>query len=407
MRYDPTQSPRLVAWEATRACRLACVHCRAVAQPHPDPRQLTTDDAFRLVDQIATFSPPVILIITGGDPLMREDIFEVAARASARGVRVVMSPSGTQVTPAIIARLQAAGVQRISVSLDGSTPELHDRFRQVPGAFAEATQGLAYAREAGLPFQINTTVTRHNLQDLPAMLRKAIELGAVTWDVFMLVPTGRGKVAMEITPEEYEATLHFVYEASLAAPIQLKMTCAPHYKRVQLEYRKAEGRRPSTPSAASGVTPPGAGVVPRGGGGAPAAHGFSRGCMAGFGFCFVSHTGEVGGCGYLPLLAGNVREAPLPEIYRESPLFESLRDSDLLKGRCGACEYRALCGGCRARALGATGDYLDEEPFCTYQPRGKGRKSAGAVGDAAPAIPIAFHEAREEAIPRYTIPPAF
>jgi heme b synthase len=386
---DAARAPRLVAWEATRACSLACVHCRAVAQPNPDPRQLSTDEAFRLVDDIASFREPVILILTGGDPLKREDIFAVAERASRAGLRVVMSPSGTNVTPAIVRRLKEVGVQRISVSLDGSTPELHDGFRQVPGAFAEATQSLAYAREGGLPFQINTTVTRHNRHDLTNMLRLAVELGAVTWDVFMLVPTGRGTVQMEITPDEYEETLHFVYGVSRTAPIQVKMTCAPHYKRIQLQERKREAPHGE-----------------RGPGRPHPAHGFSRGCMAGFGFCFVSHIGEVGGCGYLPLLAGNVRQASLVEIYRESPLFKSIRDFNLLQGRCGICEYRALCGGCRARALGATGNYLEEEPFCTYQPNPKAPREL--VNVEALVAQAVSHEGRVEAAPpRGRIPPAF
>ncbi len=381
MRYDPAQAPRLVAWETTRACDLACVHCRAVAQPQSDPRQLSTEEAFRLVDDIAAFQEPAILILTGGDPLKREDIFDVAARASRAGLRVVMSPRGTQVTPGTVQRLKEVGVQRISVSLDGSTAELHDSFRQVPGAFAEASQSLAYAREGGLPFQINTTVTRHNRHDLVNLLRLAVELQAVTWDVFMLVPTGRGKVQMEVTPEEYEETLHFVYEVSQRAPIQVKMTCAPHYKRVQIQERKQRAPQAGT------------GAAPR----AHPAHGFSRGCMAGFGFCFVSHIGEVGGCGYLPLLAGSVRQASLVEVYRQSPLFKSIRDPNLLQGRCGICEYRVLCGGCRARALGATGNYLEEEPFCTYQPNPRtARELANVEGLLAQVAP---HESRTDTAP--------
>ncbi len=384
---DFARAPRLVAWEVTRACDLACLHCRAVAQPYADPRQLSTEEAFRLVDDIAAFQEPVILILTGGDPMKREDICAVAERARGAGLRVVMSPSGTQVTPGSVRRLKQAGIQRISVSLDGSTPEVHDSFRRVPGAFAEATRSLAYAREGGLPFQINTTVTRHNLDDLPSLLRLAAELGAVTWDVFMLVPTGRGRIQMEITPEEYERTLHFVYEASLTAPIQVKMTCAPHYKRIQVQERR-RGRVP------------GAAARPH------AAHGFSRGCMAGFGFCFVSHIGEVGGCGYLPLLAGNVRETSLVEIYRDSPLFKSIRDPNLLQGRCGICEYRVLCGGCRARALGATGNYLDEEPFCTYQPNPRASRELASV-DEILAQAVA-HEGRTDlAAHPGRIPPAF
>jgi len=356
-----------------------------VAQPDADPRQLSTDVAFRLVDDIAAFTQPIILILTGGDPLKRPDIFAIAERASRAGLRVVMSPSGTHVTPAIVAELKRVGVQRISVSLDGSTAALHDEFRRVPGAFAQATASLAYAREGGLPFQINTTVTRHNRHDLADMLRLAVDLGAVTWDVFMLVPTGRGKVQMEISPEEYEETLRFVYEASQTAPIQVKMTCAPHYKRIQVQERRRrkDGMRPAQHPA----------------------HGFSRGCMAGFGFCFVSHIGEVGGCGYLPLLAGNVRQAPLTEIYRESALFKSIRDANLLQGRCGLCEYRMLCGGCRARALGATGNYLDEEPFCTYQPDPQSpRALVNVEGLLAQTV---AHEGRMEALPNQDfVPPA-
>jgi len=384
MPFDAARAPRLVAWEVTRACDLACLHCRAVAQPHADPRQLSTDEAFRLVDDIAAFGEPVILILTGGDPLKRPDIFTVAERASRAGLRVVMSPSGTHVTPASVTELKRVGVQRVSVSLDGSTAALHDSFRQVPGAFAQATASLAYAREGGLPFQINTTVTRHNRHDLADMLRLAVDLGAVTWDVFMLVPTGRGKVQMEITPAEYEETLHFVYEASQTAPIQVKMTCAPHYKRIQLQERRRSAAKRTPPHSA---------------------HGFSRGCMAGVGFCFVSHIGEVGGCGYLPLLAGNVRQAPLTEIYRDSALFKSIRDANLLQGRCGICEYRALCGGCRARALGATGNYLDEEPFCTYQPNpSTPRELINVEGLLSQAV---AHEGRMEAVPNKDfVPPA-
>jgi len=376
MPFDAARAPRLVAWEVTRACDLACLHCRAVAQPYADPRQLSTDEAFRLVDDIAAFGEPVILILTGGDPLKRPDIFRVAERASRAGLRVVMSPSGTHVTPASVAELKRVGIQRISVSLDGSTAALHDGFRQVPGAFEQAAASLAYAREGGLSFQINTTVTQHNRHDLAQMLRLAVNLGAATWDVFMLVPTGRGTIQMEITPEEYEETLHFVYEASQTAPIQVKMTCAPHYKRIQAqERRRSAAKRPAHHSA----------------------HGFSRGCMAGVGFCFVSHIGEVGGCGYLPLLAGNVRQAPLTQVYRESTLFKSIRDFNLLQGRCGICEYRAACGGCRARALGATGNYLDEEPFCTYQPDPRNaRELVDVEGFLSQAV---AHEGRVEAMP--------
>jgi radical SAM protein with 4Fe4S-binding SPASM domain len=318
----------------------------------------------RLVDQIASFAKP-IFIITGGNPLMREDIFEVARHASVSGLRVVMSPSGTNVSPELVRRIRESGVQRISVSIDGSNAGIHDSFRQVPGAFDSVLASLVHARNGGLPFQINTTVTRHNIKDLPAMLDLAIALGAVTWDVFMLVPTGRGKVEMEITPEEYEGALAFIYDAARRAPMLVKMTCAPHFRRLERQRAQEERQQPV------------AAVAPNQGHGVHGGHMggpqgrppvTSRGCMAGNGFCFVSHVGEVFGCGYLPLLAGNVRQQHFRDIYEQSALFIELRDYHLLHGKCGACEYRAICGGCRARALGVNADYLGEEPYCTYQP---------------------------------------
>lgn len=360
---DPENlAPRLVAWESTRACNLSCVHCRAEAQPFAHPDQLSTAEAFRLVDQIAEFARP-IFIITGGNPLMREDWFEVASHANEKGFRVVMSPSGTNVSSDLVQKIRQSGVQRISVSIDGSNSTIHDSFRQVPGAFDSVIASLVHAREGGLPFQINTTVTRHNIGDLPAMLDLVISLGAVTWDVFMLVPTGRGKVEMEITAAEYEGALAFIYGAAQRAPMQVKMTCAPHYRRLQRQ--RAHEERGAMPAPGNGAHPAhGSSTMPGGHGHAAMA----RGCMAGNGFCFVSHVGEVFGCGYLPLLAGNIRERHFREIYQQSPLFVELRDYRLLRGKCGPCEYKAVCGGCRARALGVNGDYLGEEPYCTYQP---------------------------------------
>jgi len=359
--------PHLVAWESTRACNLACVHCRAEAQRVPHPDQLTTDEAIDLVDQISALAnkhrpnSPVIFIISGGDPLMREDIFHIAEHATEAGLRTVMSPSGTQVTGEIIKKIKDAGIVRISISLDGSSAEEHDAFRQVPGAFEMATTALRHAKEGDLPFQINTTVTKRNLFDLPAILEKAVELGASAWDVFMLVPTGRGKVEDEISPRKYEETLEWAFKVAQTAPIPVKVTCAPHYKRIQRQTtatsspvaqrrgnRKAEeGKRGTSHSRRSTL---------------------SRGCLAGNGFCFVSHVGEVFPCGYLPVLAGNIRQQPFKEIYQNSELFKELRDYNLLKGKCGICEYNKICGGCRARAFGATGDYLAEEPYCVYQP---------------------------------------
>ncbi len=332
-------APRVIAWESTRACNYACVHCRAKAQKQADPNQLTTQEAVQLMDDIAEICKP-ILIISGGDPLQRTDIFTIASYANKLGFRVVMSPSGSDITPEVIVKMKASGVKMISLSLDGSTAQMHDSFRQVSGAFNLALKNISLAKEGGLPFRINTTVTKHNVSDLSAMHKLVIELGAEEWDVFMLVPTGRGKVTMEIAPKDYEATLKQIYALSQTSSIPIKMTCAPQYTRVAAQQSKAASH---------------------------ATHG--RGCMAGNGFCFISHVGEVFGCGFLPLSAGNVRSQKFSEIYQKAPLFVSLRNSNLLTGKCGVCEFKTGCGGCRARALSVHGDVLAEEPYCLYQPK--------------------------------------
>ena len=231
----------------------------------------------------------------------------------------------------------------ISLSLDGSNSAVHDGFRQVPGAFDLAIHNMVLAREMGLPFRINTTVTRHNLADLQGILRLATVVGAVEWDVFMLVPTGRGKIDMEITPVQYEETLQTVYQWSLTSAIPIKVTCAPQYSRITAQNLQRLSKNLGKHGAGS------------------------RGCMAGNGFCFISHVGEVYGCGFLPVPAGNIRQQNLKEIYQNSLLFNKLRNHSLLKGKCGACSYKEACGGCRARAYSTRKDYL-EEPYCTYQP---------------------------------------
>ena len=332
-------APRVIAWESTRACNFACVHCRAKAQKEPDPKQLTTKEALNLVEQIAELCKPVF-IISGGDPLLRKDIFEVASYASGSGLRVVMSPSGSNLTAGTFEKMRAAGVKMISFSLDGSNPEVHDNFRQVPGAFNLAVKNMALARQSEFAFRVNTTVTQHNLSDLFNIQKVAAAMGAREWDVFMLVPTGRGNVKMEITPDQYEKTIRSIYKASLTSPIPIKMTCAPQYVRIIAQQK-------------SGHQPPQTG---------------GRGCMAGNGFCFISHVGEVFGCGFLPISAGDIRQQKFKQIYQRSPLFNQLRDHELLKGKCGKCDYKELCGGCRARALSVRKNCLEEEPYCTYEP---------------------------------------
>lgn len=328
-------APRVIAWESTRACNYACVHCRATAQKQADPNELTTQEALNLMDEIAEICKP-ILIISGGDPLQRVNIFTVASYADKLGFRVVMSPSGSDITPEVIAKMKASGVKMISLSLDGSTGHIHDSFRQVYGAFDLVLRNISLAKEGRLSFRINTTVTKHNVADLMSIHTLVVALGAAEWDVFMLVPTGRGKVTMEISPNDYEATLQKICELSQKSPIPIKMTCAPQYVRVAAQH--GNGSR----------------------------HG--RGCMAGNGFCFISHVGDVFGCGFLPLVAGNVRKQKFGEIYQKSPLFATLRDNSLLKGKCGVCSFKGACGGCRARALSVNGSIVAEEPYCTYKP---------------------------------------
>ncbi len=335
-------APRVIAWESTRACNFSCVHCRAKAQKEADPKQLTTQEALNLVDQIAEFCKPVF-IISGGDPLRRHDIFEIASHASSLGLRVVMSPSGSNLTAETFGKMKAAGVKMISLSLDGSNSDVHDNFRQVSGAFDLTMRNMRLARQIGFPFRVNTTVTQHNLGDIFNIQKVAFDMGASEWDVFMLVPTGRGKIQMEITPSQYEETLQSIYKVSLASPIPIKMTCAPQYTRVIAQQKE--------------ISPLNKGR-----------YGGARGCMAGNGFCFISHIGEVFGCGFFPVQAGNIKQQSLKEIYQKSQLFVELRNPESLKGKCGICEYKIMCGGCRARALSVNKDHFEEEPYCPYQP---------------------------------------
>jgi AdoMet-dependent heme synthase len=341
---------RLVAWETTRNCNLACVHCRASAAHGPHTGELDTPEALRLLEQIAELGRPIV-ILTGGEPLLREDIFEIAAYGTGLGLRMVMAPNGTLLTDAIAQKLAACGIRRLSISLDGDRAETHDAFRGVPGAFEGALRGIDCIKRAGIPFQINTTITRANLAEIPRIQELAVALGAVAHHIFLLVPTGRGKYIVDqaIDAEQYEATLNWFYEQRGKTPLELKATCAPHYYRI-LRQRAARERQPISFQT----------------------HGLdavTRGCLGGIGFCFVSHTGEVQPCGFLNTPCGSVRRSSFAEIWRRSEVFTALRDYDRLTGKCGACEFKRVCGGCRARAFEATGDYLAEEPLCSHMPQ--------------------------------------
>ena len=345
-------SLRLVAWETTRNCNLACIHCRASATTGPHTGELDTQESFRLLDQITEIGHPII-ILTGGEPLLRADIFDIARYGTDKGLRMVMAVNGTLITKAIAQKLASAGIQRISVSLDGATAESHDRFRKVDGAFEGTLEGIQLIKEAGIEFQINTTITKTNLEEIPKIQQLAIDLGAVAHHIFLLVPTGRGKYIVDkaINAAEYEQTLNWFYDQSQCAPLQLKATCAPHYYRILRQRAREDGKSVSFKT-----------------------HGLdavTRGCLGGIGFCFISHQGIVQPCGYLDLNCGDVRQNSFADIWNHSEIFSSLRNYDNLKGKCGYCEYKKVCGGCRARAHEATGDYLTEEPLCEYQPRRK------------------------------------
>jgi heme b synthase len=349
---------RLVAWEVTRSCNLACAHCRASSLRGPYAGELGTEKCLRLLDEIAAVAKPVV-ILTGGEPLLREDLCEIAAYGDGKGLRMVLATNGTLVDEAVAGRMIEAGIRRVSVSLDGADAASHNAFRRVPGAFEGALAGIAAMRKAGMEFQINTTITRANLPRIREIHDLAHRLGAAAHHIFLLVPTGRGKemAGQAISSLAYEETLNWFYEEGLNCPIQLKATCAPHYYRIFRQRRKEGG----------GVSPGSAG----GGGGHPL-HAMTRGCLGGSGFCFISHTGQIQPCGYLELDCGQVTQMGFAEIWRDSPIFRDLRDLGRYGGKCGRCEFLRVCGGCRARAYEATGDYLAEEPLCIYEPNRHG-----------------------------------
>lgn len=366
---DVDRRPFIVIWEVTRACDLACLHCRAEAAPYPHPGELTTEEGQRLIDQVAAFgSPPPLLVLTGGDPVKRPDLLHLIEYAAARRLPVGFSPSGTPLlTSRVIADVRAAGAVALSLSLDGDRRATHDAFRGVAGVFDRTLDAWDAAQTAGLKVQINTTVTGANVMALPGIARLVRDRGAMVWSAFFLVPVGRGAALPQITPAEGEDVLHFLYDVGAALPV--KTTEGHHFKRIVLQRLIVE-RRGIAPDAA--LTP---GPLYRALramlGPWPAGTGRRRSPMdvnAGRGFVFVSHTGTVHPSGFLPLAAGNIRRRPLSEIYRDSPLLRALRDPASWHGRCGRCEFRDVCGGSRSRAYAATNDPTGDDPLCPYQP---------------------------------------
>jgi len=341
---------RLVAWEITRKCNLNCVHCRAGSERGPYPGELSKEKCFGILEEIRDVGTPIV-ILTGGEPLMREDVFELAQRGDDLGLRMVMATNGTLVTQKIVERMKASGIKRVSISIDGADEAQHDAFRQVPGAFRGALEGTRLLREGGVDFQINTTVTRHNIGNIEKILDLSVKLGAAAHHIFLLVPTGRAKymVNQEIDALEYEKVLHWFYDMRDQVPLHLKATCAPHYYRILRQEAHKKGEKVTFETYGLDAV--------------------TRGCLGGTSFVFISNTGIVQPCGYLELNCGDLKRATFQSVWRDSETFKKLRDFSGYEGKCGRCEYLRFCGGCRARAYEATGNFLAEEPLCAYQPR--------------------------------------
>jgi AdoMet-dependent heme synthase len=344
--------PKWIAWEITRRCNLKCVHCRSSSelaiQGHPD---FSLDEARRVLDDIASFASPVV-VLSGGEPLLRPDVFDIAAYGSAKGLRMCLATNGTLVTQEICEKIKAAPIRMVSLSLDGASAEVHDDFRCQPGAFAGTINAARLFRENSIPFLINSSFTKRNQAEIPKIYALAKELGATAWYMFMIVPTGRGEEIMDelIAPEDYEKLLEWHYEMEKGEKdLLVRPTCAPNYYRVVLQKAKEQGddfQRRSLQFSTGGA----------------------KGCLAGQLISLIDVDGNVLPCSYFPMAAGNIREKSFKEIWQEAPLFHDLRNFKAYKGRCGSCEYVNVCGGCRARAYAVTGDYMAEEPYCTYVP---------------------------------------
>ena len=340
--FDSDTRPLVLIWEVTQACDLACDHCRADANPDCHPDELSTAEGKRLLRHAREFGEGQLVVLSGGDPLKRDDLVELVRYGVDLGLNVTLTPSGTRLlTQERLESLVDAGIRRIALSLDGASAERHDAFRGEAGSFEETLAAAKHVRELGVPLQINTTVCERTRVDLEPLSALVADLGAVLWSVFFLVPVGRGTLLEPVAPETADEIMVWLHDVATSQPYGVKTTEAPHYRRVGRQLRETEPSRSQR-----------------------------RGIVAGDGFAFVSHTGEVFPSGFLPLSAGNVRETPITECYRESTLFRSLRDRDALEGKCGACPYRRVCGGSRSRAFATTGNPLAADPLCPYVPPG-------------------------------------
>ncbi len=360
---DFSLTPFVVIWEVTQACDLACRHCRAGAVNMRDPGELSTREGFDLIDKVHSMGTQ-IMILSGGDPIKREDIFDLIEHGAERGLRMATIPAATpSLTPVLVGKLKEAGLAQMALSLDGPDREIHDTFRGVPGAFDLTMRGARYAHSAGIPLQINTTFGAHNIDSFDEIARLVRDLGVVFWEVFFLVPVGRGRLLKQIKAYQYERLFEKLYRFSREVDFIVKITEAQHYRRYVIEQEtknRPAGGGPlgvSLPERLTRDFGPGGSI-----GLAP------KGVNSGNGFVFISHTGEVFPSGFLPISGGNVRNESIVDIYRDSPLFREIRDYDRLKGKCGLCEFKNICGGSRARAYAFTGDYMESEPCCAYVP---------------------------------------
>ena len=351
---DFNQAPFLVIWEVTRACALACVHCRADAIARRDPRELTTDDGFRLIDQIRALGPrPPLFVLTGGDPMRRPDLAELVSYAASAGLTVALTPSGTAAaTRARLAELKDAGLSRIAVSLDGPTAETHDAFRRVRGSYDWTERIIDATIELGLPLQINSTISKLTLPYLEAMTERMLALPVTLWALFFLIQTGRGTGLEQVSPEECERVLNHLYDLSLTAPFGIKTTEAPHYQRVVWQRERdriAQGLPLERRTRTRQLRAP-------------------RSVGDGNGFVFIDHLGNICPSGFLPAVRGNVRTMNVADVYRTDDMFVRLRTSNALLDKCGRCAFREVCGGSRSRAYAATGAVMASDPLCAYDP---------------------------------------
>jgi radical SAM protein len=393
MHHAPSERPFIVIWEVTRACQLVCTHCRADAIRTRNPFELTTDEGRRLLNDLASFgSPRPLVVLTGGDPFERPDLPDLVAHGTRIGLSMALSPSVTdRLTRSVLVELQEAGAKAISLSLDGASHESHDAFRGVEGVFDATLDAARTVGEVGLRLQINTTVTRGNVAELPQMLQRVLDLGADLWSVFFLVPTGRGKHLEPLTANEEEEVLHWLHDVSTL--VAIKTTEAPHYRRIAIQRagvsalddvfpvgRLRSQLRRDTAELLTGREPVRRPRPP-------------MDVNSGRGFAFVDHVGVVYPSGFLPIAVGSVRDQSFPEIYRGSELLQELRNPDAFGGRCGQCEFRTVCGGSRSHAFATTGDPLAEDPSCLYQPvlgreLGLGREVQGPWRPSGAARPI-------------------